>query len=128
MAFPLILIATRVQMNFGPLYKAYDKGKRVALTDSIKIVAKEAKKTIRKRKGPSEPGNPPHGKSGNLRRSIRWKVGKSVAWAGSTWPKGPHGQLMKWGAPGANLLPRPFMLPALAAARNRIPKKWGGIL
>ncbi|MDA9778749.1 hypothetical protein N9D38_09925 [Rubripirellula sp.] len=37
-----------------------------------------AKRSIRKRKKPSQPGSPPHTQTGSLKRSIRYEVNKSI--------------------------------------------------
>ncbi len=50
--------------------RAVDKGKRKALAKAGAFVRQMAKQSIRKRKGPSQPGRPPHSHEGSLKRHI----------------------------------------------------------
>lgn len=49
---------------------AVARGKRAALSKGAALVRLIAKRSIRKRKGPSKPGNPPHSHKGQLRNLL----------------------------------------------------------
>lgn len=135
-------ISFQSYIDVQPLVREVNKARKNANREMAKAVQKEAKQLTKTRatrgrnrqgrftKGGtgSKPGQPPKRRTGNLNRSIRYKIGKTVAWVGTVKPKGAHGQLMKWGrrasAKTGRLEPRPFMQPALDRVRSTLPLKW----
>ncbi len=85
------------------------------------IVRKEAVGGF-KQAGPNEnskPYEPPLSQTGNLRRSIRFKVTDDQV---DIFPGRRYGHILEAGA--GNMAPRPFMKPALDRSLDRIPVLW----
>jgi len=90
-----------------------------------------ARRSIRRRKGPSAPGTPPHTHTGALRGAILYAVEKNreqvvigPAFAGVGTSAMAHefgGRYRK-----ARYHQRPFMGPALEKVKDRLPRMWGG--
>ena len=115
---PLLAVKVAIEWKLRELRRKIAKARKTWLTESAKEVRKEARKSIRKSKTASEPGEPPRGKSQNLKKSIRYKVGSRDAWIGPTRPAGSHANILEGGA--EHMDPRPFMGPALERARPKI--------
>jgi HK97 gp10 family phage protein len=115
---PLIAIKVAIEWKLRELRRKVARARKTWLTDSAKLVRREAQQSIRKSREASEPGDPPKSKSGNLRKSIRYKVGRRDAWIGPTRPEGSHANILTVGA--EHMDPRPFMGPALERARPKI--------
>lgn len=74
----------------------------------------------------SRPGQPPHVRTGNLRGSIGYAIGKHTAWIGARWPKGAAGPLMEHGT--QKIERRAFMGPARKRMAAMIPQRWRNTL
>jgi hypothetical protein len=95
---------------------------------AIRLVAR---RSIRRRKGPSAPGQPPHTHTGALRGAILYAVEKTrervvigPAFAGVGTSSMAHefgGRYKRTRYPR-----RPFMGPALEKTRDRLPRMWAG--
>jgi len=90
-----------------------------------------AKRSIRKRKGPSPIGQPPHTHTRRLPRAIKYAVvkqkslvviGPDVESLGTAGKAHEHGGAYK----REHYKPRPFMGPALEKTKDRLPKLWAG--
>ena len=90
-----------------------------------------ARRSIRKREGPSAPGEPPHTHTGALRVAILYAVEKldervviGPAFTGVGTSAMAHefgGRYRK-----ARYPKRPFMGPALEKVKDRLPRMWAG--
>jgi len=69
----------------------------------------------------SSPGEPPHRRTGNLYRNIDVFINRQtlVAYVGPT-EDAEYGLYLEYGAPRANLEPRPFMFKALRQEAARV--------
>lgn len=90
-----------------------------------------AKRSVRKRKGPSPVGQPPHTHTRRLPHAIKYAVekqrslvviGPDVVSFGTAGKAHEHGGAYK----REHYQPRPFMGPALEKIRNRLPQLWAG--
>ena len=94
-------------------------------------VRKTAMRSIRRRKGPSSPGSPPHTKTRRLPRSILYDVNKQQEYA-IIGPAhhliGLAGAAHEFGGRfrGAQFPVRSFMRPALNLTLPRLPSMWTG--
>jgi hypothetical protein len=118
----VLLARLKVEMQTGKVVDRLDRAKRRNLRRQSRDVHRRAKRLIKRRKSASLPGDPFHSKSGNARRSLRYKVGRSTAWIGGTMPKGAHLPLLKHGT--KRMEPRPVLEPALEASRAAMPEIW----
>ncbi len=96
-----------------------------------------ARRSIRRRKGPSAPGTPPHTHTGALRSSIVYSVEKhadrvvigpafgGVGLSGALHEFGGRRRARRRGR-AARYKPRPFMGPALEKIKPRLPRMWAG--
>ena len=115
---------------------AVERARRKALAGSGALVRKIAKDSIRKRKKPSRPGEPPHSHTGLLKRFIFFGydefsrgvvVGPVALKRRATVP-----HLLEYGGltEGRNrrrrvrIAPRPYMGPALLKAKPKLPEMW----
>lgn len=117
----------RVKWQLDLLEKQIQKGNRDAIGRSVRAVRNNARRGIRKsgkKSHYSRPGERPLGKTGNLRRSIRFKLGKTVGWVGATKPTGNHAPWLEHGFPTRKVAARPFMEPALQEERNTLLRFW----
>lgn len=90
-----------------------------------------ARRSIRKRKAASEPGQPPHTRKGQLKRAIVYAVERSeerVVIGPEHAVVGPSAMAHEFGGRfrGDRFDRRPFMGPALMKVKDRLPRKWAG--
>ena len=88
-----------------------------------------ARRSIRKRRGPSLPGTPVHTRRGQIRRAILYAVEKErqAVLIGPTYEMvGPSAAAHEFGGRfrGGQYPARPFMGPAWESVRPRLPKFW----
>jgi len=102
------------------------------------FVRQRAKTSIKKRKGTSPPGQPPHSHVGLLRKFVLFAydpgrqsvvIGPTLLRAGAQAPRllehGGEATLeTKRGRKRARYRPRPFMGPAFAAEKPKLPALW----
>ena len=90
-----------------------------------------ARRSIRKRKTASEPGQPPHTRKGQLKRAIVYAVERQqdrVVIGPEHAVVGPSAMAHEFGGRfrGDRFDRRPFMGPALMKVKDRLPRKWAG--
>ena len=127
--------------------RAADRGKIKALSRAGAFIRQRAKTSIRRRKGVSRPGNPPHSHTGYLRNFIFFgyeptresvvigpvKLNQKNTDAPRTLEHGGTtvitdfrgGRLVRR---KVTIAPRPYMGPALDAERENIPRQWAGVI
>lgn len=91
----------------------------------------QARHSIRKSKGPSSPGTPPHTRKGRIRNAIKYAVtpGKqSVVIGPDAEVAADSGSAHEFGGRyrQENYDKRPFMGPALEKTKDRLPRMWAG--
>lgn len=129
----------------GAVTRAVDKAKRAVLSKAGAFIRTTARHSIRTRKGSAPPGKPPHSHKGTLRRLIFFGYDRSsdsvvvgpVGFRRSTAPnvlefggkatlvRRRRGRLVRQ---RASYDARPFMGPALAKERPRLPSRWANSL
>lgn len=106
---------------FGPERLAeIQTEQRKRMERAVRVVSNEVKKSLGVKFPPaSSPGNPPHLRTGELRRSIATEVvdegGKIVGRVGTNKTYAKYLEL-------PNYLNRPFLLPAVARMRNTVER------
>ena len=115
---PLAVVQIAIRMRTRNLRRKVDRARRTWLQTSAKLVRLYAKTSIRRSKESSSLGEPPKSKSGKLRKSIFYLVGRRDAWIGPTRPEGSHANIIEGGA--EHMAARPFMGPAFERARPQI--------
>lgn len=120
---------------------AVDRAKRKTLSRGGAFIRQSARSSIRKRKGSAPPGKPPHSHEGSLRRLILFGYDRStdsvvvgpVGFRKSTAPnvlefggrtvitRRVRGQLVRR---RVKIAERPYMGPALAKEKDKLPKTW----
>ena len=110
--------------------KAKD-GSVMSLGHAGAVIRLTARRSIRKRKGRSQPGTPPSTRQGALRRAIvyavegnaeRVVIGPDYAVVGDSARAHEFGGHYR----GDRYERRPFMGPALLKTRDRLPEHWAG--
>lgn len=91
----------------------------------------QARHSIKKGKGPSTPGTPPHTRKGRIRNAIKYAVtpGKqSVVIGPDAEVAADSGSAHEFGGRFRleNYDKRPFMGPALEKVKDRLPRMWAG--
>ncbi len=90
-----------------------------------------ARRSIRKREGPSAPGKPPHTHTGALRSAVLYAVEKArerVVIGPAFGGVGTSAMAHEFGGRyrKSRFPKRPFMGPALEKLRDRLPRMWAG--
>ena len=120
---PLTLKLTfRMFFDTAPVQRAVDRARRDRLSKAGAFVRTRARSSIRKRKGTSRPGEPPHGHAGHLRRLLLFGYdaqAQTVVVGPLPFNEGEAPELLEFGD-GARR-PRPFMGPALEAEAPKFP-------
>ncbi len=124
--------------------RAVDAGVRKALSKAGAFIRQRARTSIRKRKGSSKPGQPPHSHVGLLRRFILFGfdpgrqslvIGPVKLNTGTNAPRTlEHGgtttilrrRKSRLTRAKVKIAPRPFMGPALDKERHNIPEAFRG--
>ena len=106
--------------------RAMDTATRQALGRAGAFIRRRAKSSIRRRKGISQPGQPPHSHAGHLRRLIFFGP--------VPFKQGEAPRLLEFGGTVTRRTRRrrrrmtyrkhPFMGPALAAELPQLPQRW----
>jgi hypothetical protein len=125
----MIGVKATIQFDCSAVKKAVRAGNIESLGHAGASVRLVARRSIRRAKGPSAPGHPPHTRLGRLRESILFAVenasqcvviGPDASIAdqvGAAHEFGGHYKKESFDR-------RPFMAPALEAVRNRLPAHW----
>jgi hypothetical protein len=114
---------------------AVDKASRYVLSNFGRFVRQDARGSIRRRKGPSRPGRPPHTHTGNLKliffsydRADRSVVIGPIKLDGSR-SDAPRvlehgGRTIAGRRAGPYISPRPYMGPAYDKNETKLPQLW----
>lgn len=126
------MIGVSVQTTVKPqvVEKAAERAAFKNFGHAAARISKDAKATLLKAEGPSEPGTPPHTHRGAfLRRAVRFAADKKGAVIG---PResivGEAGSAHEHGGDykGQDFPQRPFMFPALEKNMDRFAQEWAG--
>jgi len=126
------MIGMKFSMQFDPkpIDRAVQKAKFENFRHAAQSISKDAKESLVKAEGPSEPGSPPHThKRVFLRRAIAYRYDKESAVIG---PRASivaqAGAAHEFGGEykGETYPERPFMQPALERAIPRFAGSWAG--
>jgi len=125
----MIGVKAKARFDAGKVVKRVKKANIESLGHAGAVVRLTARRSIRKRKGPSAPGTPPHTRHGQLRRAVVYAVEKReerVVIGPEYATVGPVGMPHEFGGRfrGRRYRPRPFMGPALMKVKDRLPRKW----
>ncbi len=110
---------------------AMRKGSITALSRGAFVVRAVAQAGLRKRKGPSPVGAPPHTHTRRMRKALLYSVDKTRGRAvigpaahlvGQSGGMHEHGGIWK----GQRFPQRPFMNPALQVVTPQLPRQWAG--
>jgi hypothetical protein len=127
------MVGAKVRTTFDgkKLRNAVAKGNITSLGHAGAAIRLQARRSIKKAKGASSPGSPPHTRKGRLRNAIKYAVtgGKqSVVIGPDAEVAGTSGTAHEFG--GAykreRYTKRPFMGPALEQVQDRLPPMWEG--
>ena len=114
--------------------KVVRAAKRASITNlahagaAIRLAARHS---IKKGKGPSAPGTPPHTRKGRIRNAIKYAVTageQSVVIGPDYQVAADAGSAHEFGGRYRRETydPRPFMGPALQKTKDRLPRMWAG--
>ncbi len=127
----MIGIRARTKPRFDRVRKRAMRANIESLAHAGGAIRLAARRSIRKRKGPAPPGQPPHTHTRKLPRSILYAVdkrrqvvviGPAVHLLGTAGKAHEHGGRFR----GGRYPRRPFMGPALLKVKDRLPKFWAG--
>lgn len=114
--------------------RSVDRASRKVLSRFGAFVRQRAKSSIRRRRGTSQPGRPPHSHAGLLRRFIFFSydsgrrsvvIGPTLLRASSAAPRLlEHGGSIRRKRRQLRYRPRPFMGPAFEREKSQLPKLW----
>jgi len=118
--------------------RAMDAATRQALSRAGAFIRQRARTSIRKRKGVSQPGRPPHSHTGHLKRLIffAWDAAtESMVIGPVPFKQGEAPNLLEFGGSVVRATgkrqrrrmvyeKRPFMGPALEAELPQLPSRW----
>ena len=121
----------RTRLDVQRIIKAQRRANIATLPHAGAAIRLTAMRSIRKRKGASPRGTPPHTHTKRLPRSILYGVDKaaeSVVIGPARTKIGPAGRVHEHGGriKQDSFEPRPFMGPALEKTRSRLPAMWAG--
>lgn len=127
----------------GPIMRAVDKARRAALSKAGAFIRTTARNSMRRCKGSAPPGQPPHVHRGTLRRLIFFgydRASDSVVVGPVGFRKSTAPNVLEFGGSTkvktrrrgrfvtqrARVETRPYMGPALAKERPKLPRMWAG--
>src|SRR5690606_25919908 len=111
--------------------KAAKRGNITSLGHAGAAIRLTARRSIKKAKGPSAPGTPPHTRKGRVRNAIKYAVTaakQSVVIGPDHAVAADSGSAHEFGGRyrQENYDKRPFMGPALQKVKDRLPRLWAG--
>ena len=126
-------------MDARPLLRRVNRADKRALRNVGKMIRRDARASIKRApalrrrdragryakstsRARSAAGHPPYSRTGNLRASIGYAVGKHTVWIGAKWPRGAHGSMLEHGTRRAGK--RAFMGPARKRVEPVLVQKW----
>ena len=121
----------KTRLDVQRIIKAQRRANIKTLPHAGGFIRKTAMRSIRKRKGPSPRGTPPHTHTKRLPGSILYgvdKMAESVVIGPARTKIGLAGKVHEHGGriKQDHFEPRPFMGPALEKTRSRLPAMWAG--
>lgn len=127
------MVHAKAQTKFDPrkLKAAAKRGNITSLGHAGAAIRLAARHSIKKAKGPSASGTPPHTRKGRVRNAIKYAVtaGKqSVVIGPDHAVAADSGSAHEFGGRyrQENYDKRPFMGPALQKVKDRLPPMWAG--
>lgn len=127
----MVSAKARTKFDGKKVRDAARKGSIESLGHAGAAIRVSARHSIRKAKGPSPPGTPPHTRKGKLRGAIKYAVAKdkeSVVIGPDVQVTGTAGAAHEFGGRfrRENYPKRAFMGPALDKTKDRLPSFWAG--
>ena len=125
----ILRMKARVRDKTRRVKRAAKRGSIQSLQHAGAAVRLTARRSIRRSKKPSRPGKPPHTKRGALKKAILYAMNRnrtSVVIGPDAGMVNQIGRVHEIGGKfkGEYYPPRPFMGPALASIRPRLPRFW----
>lgn len=125
------MIKAKTRFEGKKVMKAAQRANITNLGHAGAAIRLAARHSIRKAKGPSTPGSPPHTRKGRIRNAIKYAVtpGKqSVVIGPDSEVAADSGAAHEFGGRfrQENYDKRPFMGPALEKTKDRLPRLWAG--
>jgi len=144
----MLRLQTASFFDSAAVLTALDPSRRVALARGGAFIRRTARNSIRRRKTPSTPGQPPTNQTGTLKKLLFFGYDRSTSsvvvgpalFAGRKSPDGPTPPTLTLEAGGTfyrqrrdalearRIEPRPYMGPALAANLSKLPPLWKDVL
>ena len=125
----MIGVRTKFENRGDRVKKAADKGNYRSFSHAAASIRKRMAASIERSSEPSEEGEPPHTRKGQLKRSFRFDADKEGAVIGPLFSRvgesaaaHEHGEEFK----GDVFAARPFAFPALQESIPRIAEQWRG--
>jgi len=127
----MITIRVRTRVSTAQIQRKVQQGNFKSLGHAAATIRLVARRSIRRRKPAAMPGNPPHTRRGQLKRSIMYALDKQrgVALIGPIFELiGTAGKAHEFGGKfrRERYPKRPFMGPALEKVKDRLPPMWAG--
>lgn len=122
-------VTVRIKNDFKRVEKAADKGNFRSLSHASARIRKDMAESIERDPEPSDPGEPPHTRRGQLKRSFRYDATKEDAVIGAMFSRvGESAAAHEFGGEykGGDFPPRPFAFPALEKNIPRLAEEWRG--
>ena len=123
----MIGLRATTRTNTRRVKRASDQSTVKSLGHAAAATRLIAKRSIKKRKAPADPGDVVHTQTRKLPRSIKYDanqdsaiIGADKASIGAAAEVHEHGGRLR----GTKYAPRPFMRPALQQIRKRLPRFW----
>jgi hypothetical protein len=125
----MIAVNVTVKKSFDQVKRKAQQGNFESLDHAAASIRLIARRSIRKRQTAAMPGNPPHTRQGQLKRSIMYAIDKQrgVALIGPSFDLvGTAGKAHEQGGKfrKERYPKRPFMGPALDKVKDRLPSLW----
>jgi len=125
----MIAVNVTIKKSFDQVKRKAQQGNFESLNHAAATIRLIARRSIRKRQTAAMPGNPPHTRQGQLKRSIMYAIDKQrgVALIGPSFDFiGTAGKAHELGGKfrKERYPKRPFMGPALEKVKDRLPSMW----
>jgi len=125
----MIAVNVTVKKSFDQVKRKAQQGNFESLSHAAASIRLIARRSIRRRQTAAMPGNPPHTRQGQLKRSIMYAIDKQrgVALIGPSFDFiGAAGKAHELGGKfrRERYPKRPFMGPALDKVKDRLPSLW----
>ena len=127
----MFTVKAKIKSDFGKVKKAADTGTLASLDKAAGAIRLTARRSIRRSKTASRPGQPPHTRRGWIKMGILYAVERIAGYAviGPDAERvGNFGAAREFGLryKTSRYLPRPFMGPAFEKMKPRLPAFWAG--